>query len=103
MKVWVIWEPVLSSDWAPPNGAAQARVPDARVTQFWDRPRSLSETIRAAGDVNVLGKRRLKGDIVWDHVAVFPAGVRWEDKYPMPEYAGAPVLDIIQEVQPFLH
>ena len=100
--MFVVWEPVLSTDWGPPNAAALARIGDPRVEQFWDRPRALSAAIRAAGDPRVLGERRLKGDIVWDYVAVFPPGVRWDGRYPLPEYAGAPVLDIIDEARPFL-
>jgi hypothetical protein len=102
MKVFVVWEPVLASDWAPPGGAALARIPDPRAAQFWDRRHALSEAIRSAGDDRVLGARRLKGSIVWDYVAVFPAGVRWEDRYPVPEYAGAPVLDLVEELRPHL-
>ena len=100
--MFVVWEPVLASDWAPPNAAAQARIGDLRVRQFWDRPLRLSDAIRAADDPKVLGEKRLKGPIVWDYVAVFPPGVRWDDRYPVPEYAGAPVLDIIQDAVPFL-
>ena len=102
LKVFVVWEPVLSTDWGPPNAAALGRIGDRRVSQFWDRPHALSAAIRAAGDPRVLGERRLKGDIVWDYVAVFPPGVRWDERYPVPEYAGAPVLDIIDEARPFL-
>ena len=102
MAVFVVWEPVLATDWAPPNGSAQARTGDPRVEQFWDRARSLSTAIRAAGDERVFGQRRLKGETVWDYVAVFPPGVRWEARFPVPAYAGAPVLDIIHEAAPFL-
>ena len=102
LRVFVVWEPVLASDWAPPNAAAQARIGHPGVLQFWDRPHALSAAIRAANDVKVLGEKRLKGAIVWDHIAVFPPGVRWLDRYPVPAYAGAPVLDIIDEAAPFL-
>jgi hypothetical protein len=99
VKAFVVWEPVLASDWAPPVAGALARIPDSRVAQFWDRRRALSGAIRAAGDERVLGARRLQGDIVWDNVAVFPPGVPWDARYPVPEYAGAPVID---EVRPHL-
>lgn len=102
LKVFAIWEPVLLTDWGPPNSAALARLPDPRVLQFWDRPHALSATIRAAHDPKTLGDRKLKGNIVWDYVAVFAPGVRWEERYPVPEYAGAPVLDVLDEARPFL-
>ena len=100
--MFVVWEPVLATDWAPPNRSAQARTGDPRVAQFWDRARALSTAIHAAGDDRVFGQRRLKGETVWDYVAVFPPGVRWEARFPVPAYAGAPVLDIIHEAAPFL-
>jgi hypothetical protein len=98
----VVWEPVLSTDWGPPDSAALARAGGPRTLQFWDRPHALSAAIRAAGDERVLGVRRLKNPIVWDYVAVFRPGARWEDRYPAPVYAGAPVLDVIDELRPFL-
>ncbi len=37
IRVFVIWEPVLLTDWAAPSTASLARVPDSRVQQYWDR------------------------------------------------------------------
>jgi len=31
--------------------------------------------------------------IVWDTVAVFPEGVRWNQEFPVPTYYGFPVVD----------
>ena len=100
--MFVVWEPILFSDWAPPSSAAQARIPDLRIQQFWDRPHALSAVVRAAGDDRVLGARRIRGAIVWDYVAVFPPGALWTDRFPVPEYAGAPVLDVMDEALPFI-
>jgi hypothetical protein len=102
LRAFVVWEPILVTDWGPPNTAALGRMTGRNVTQFWDRPHALSAAIRAVGDERVLGERRLKNPIVWDYVAVFPPGVRWMDRYPVPVYAGAPVLDVIGEVRPHL-
>jgi hypothetical protein len=60
------------------------RIPDARVTQFWDPRRSLSQAIR-------------RGRVVWDYVAIFPAGVRWGDAFPAPQFSGAPVVRVIDD------
>jgi hypothetical protein len=102
LRAFVVWEPVLASDWGPPDTAALARMAGPGVMQFWDRPHALSTAIRSAGDDRVLGGRRLKNPIVWDYVAVFEPGLRWEDRYPVPVYAGAPVLDIVEEFRPYL-
>src|ERR1039457_6942182 len=61
---------------------ASETLPDARVAQFWDPRHSLSEAIRRAAQSNqagVLGDQRLHGRVVWDFVAIYPAGVRWSD------------------------
>ena len=103
LRTFVIWEPVLATDWGPPGAAALARMAGRNVLQFWDRPHALSAAIRSAGDDDrILGARRLKNPIVWDYVAVFAPGVRWDDRFPVPVYAGAPVLDVIDELRPHL-
>jgi len=84
LRVFVIWEPVLITDWHAPGTAAVERLPDTRVTQFWDSGRSLSQSIR-------------HGRIVWDYVALFPAGVHWEAAYPPPQFSGAPVVRVIDD------
>jgi hypothetical protein len=82
VRVFVVWEPVLITDWHAPGARAVGRVPDARVAQFWDPRRSLSQEIR-------------RGRVVWDYVAVFPAGERWGDAFPAPRFSGAPVVRVI--------
>jgi hypothetical protein len=40
-------------------------------------------------------------ETVWDFVALFPADAHWVQKQnpPFPEYSGAPVVDVIDEVR----
>jgi hypothetical protein len=84
VRVFVVWEPVLVTDWHAPGAGAVGRVPDARVRQFWDPRHALSQAIR-------------RGRVVWDFVAIYPAGVRWGDKFPAAQFAGAPVLRVIDD------
>ncbi|MGA3042604.1 MAG: hypothetical protein ABSF54_17650 [Bryobacteraceae bacterium] len=84
LRVFVVWEPVLITDWHAPGAGAVARIPDARVTQFWDPRRSLSQAIR-------------RGRVVWDYVAIYPPGVRWSDAFPAPRFSGAPVVRVIDD------
>jgi hypothetical protein len=84
VRVFVVWEPVLVTDWHAPGAGAVGRIPDARVTQFWDARRLLSQAIR-------------RGPVVWDYVAVFPPGVRWSDGYPTARFSGAPVVRVIDD------
>jgi hypothetical protein len=86
VRVFVVWEPVLITDWHPPGASAVARVPDARVTQFWDPGRTLSQSIR-------------RGRVVWDYVAIFPPVVRWSDVFPAPRFSGTPVVRVIDDLR----
>ena len=36
MRVLVVWEPILTTDWRPPGAAALGRISDGRARQFWD-------------------------------------------------------------------
>jgi len=61
VRVFVIWEPVLATDFTAPSTAALARIPDLRASQYWDRKRALS---------NLLGESN-RSTVVWDYIAVY--------------------------------
>ncbi len=83
--VFVVWEPVLATDFTAPSTAALARIPDTRATQYWDRNRALS---------HLLGEHN-RSTVVWDHIAVYAPGTLWQDTLPKPVYADNPVRDVI--------
>jgi hypothetical protein len=85
VRFFVIWEPVLPTDFAAPSTAALARIPDVRAAQHWDRSRALS---------HVLGERN-RSTVVWDYIAVYEAGTLWQDAPPKPVYSDGPVRDAI--------
>jgi hypothetical protein len=85
VRVFVIWEPVLPTDFVAPSTAALARIPDARAAQYWDRKRALS---------HLLGERN-RSTVMWDHIAVYAPGTPWQDAPPKPVYSDNPVLDVI--------
>lgn len=99
IRVFVVWEPVLLLDTAPPTTAGLALVGDRRASQYWDERRLLSTAILDA-------RRAEPGDlgIVWDWVAVFDPGVRWPgvrraDAFPAPRWQGRPVVDVVDELR----
>lgn len=101
-RVFVIWEPVLLTDWRAPGPNAVSRVPDPRVTQFWDPQHTLSAAIRRAAGPDpqgVLGDHRLRARVVWDFVAVYPPGKRWDDTWPAARFAGAPVVQVAGDLR----
>jgi hypothetical protein len=85
VRVFVIWEPVLPTDFVAPSTAALARIPDARAAQYWDRKRALSQ---------LLGEHN-RSTVVWDYIAVYAPGTLWQDAPPKPVYSAHPVRDVI--------
>ncbi len=103
VRVLVVWEPVQWNDRRGPSKSTYAHISDTRAAQYWDPDRSLSKQI--VGDVmrnrGLLpeGEHMNVNAIIWDAAAVFPPGVRWEDAFPKPAYAGWPVAKVIREIE----
>jgi len=85
VRVFVVWEPVLATDFAAPSTATLARISDVRASQYWDRERVLS---------HLLGERN-RSTVVWDSIAVYAPGTLWQDPPPKPIYSSGPVRDAI--------
>jgi hypothetical protein len=85
VRVVVVWEPVLPTDWGAPSTAALRRLAYPNTMQFWDKGRLISHSM---GEHN-------KKSIVWDHIGVYARGTMWKQAPPETVYAGGPVLDII--------
>lgn len=84
MRAFVVWEPVLPTDWSSPSIAPRSRLSDVRVTQFWDQGRVIS---------HLMGEHDRRS-VVWDYIAVYPAGAIWENLPPSSLYHGNPVVQV---------
>ncbi len=99
IRAFVVWEPVLWTDVAPPRDGVLALLQDARGRQYWDPDKLLSSawvaaTQAAPGAWNL--EQGLSADtVVWDVVALYPPGPRWEQHPPAPQFAGYPVVDAL--------
>jgi len=98
LSILVVWEPVLPTDIAPPTTATLGLVHDPRAVQYWDAGRALSADIvrsmMASPERYGVEEQELSPDtIVWDAVAVFPAGDRWERDLPVPAFMDFPVVE----------
>lgn len=98
-RVFVVWEPVITTDIAPPTSGTLARIHDGRARQFWDEELMLSTHILRSVLANP-ERYRLAEDldedsVVWDTVALFPPGARWDDAFPVPAFYGYPVVDSV--------
>jgi hypothetical protein len=99
VRVFVIWEPVIVTDIAPPTSGALARIPDARVAQFWDEGRVVSadivRSVRADPARYGFTDELYDDTIIWDTVLLIEPRSRWEDAFPVPAYYGYPVATAI--------
>jgi len=81
VRVFVVWEPVLPTDWRRPGPSQTAYIPDPRASHFWDLDRRLSAMYGGAANHDALAVSRQVGfrmkDVVWDAALVYPPGVRW--------------------------
>jgi hypothetical protein len=84
VRTFVIWEPVLATDWTHPSPETLSRIPDPRVAQFWDKQRLISHS---------MGEHDRRS-IVWDYIAVYPRGALWNNRPPEPIYDGRPVIRV---------
>ncbi len=99
LAVLVVWEPVIVTDLGPPGTRTLARVNDARARQFWDPDLSLSAAMLADArrrpdlfpEISEIDDEA----VVWDVVATWPPGVRWESAMPPPAWHGFPVVDAL--------
>ena len=84
--MFVVWEPVLQTDWMRPSTATLKRVSDPRARQYWDKDRLLS---KALGETD-------RHSIVWDQVIVYGRGSVWSAAAPpKPVVQVGPVVDVV--------
>jgi hypothetical protein len=89
VRVFVVWEPVLPTDWSSPSTATLRRIADSRVVQFWDKGRLISR---------FMGERDRR-NVVWDYIAVYGQGAVRNDHPPQSLYQGGPVVRVIESAR----
>jgi len=81
VRVFVVWEPVLLTDWRRPPASQTSYVPDRRAAHYWDIGRRLSALYGGSANLDALAETRHKAfrmkDVVWDTALVYPPGARW--------------------------
>ena len=105
MRVLIVWEPILATDWKAPSGSTLARIPDRRARQFWD-PKHL-----VAGELTRIVKQNsgqpepdccVKRGFHWDEVALYAPRARWSAG-PTPVYWNGPVFRIASALEKALN
>lgn len=88
LRVFVVWEPVLPTDWGAPSTASLKRISDPRVQQYWDKDRLLSKAMGEKGS----------SSIVWDWVGVYSSESQWQSAPPKPAFEDGPIIDVLPKL-----
>ena len=95
LKVLVVWEPILPTDWSRPITPVLARISDRRAMQFWDKDHLIAKELRQH-----LGETHpsccSSAGILWDIAAVYPQGAKWG---AAPAFIDGPVVDAAPEAR----
>ncbi len=71
LRVFVVWEPILPSDWQSPTNPVLSRIPDLRASQYWDKDHLVATLLREhvpPDEPNCCNK----DGVLWDLVALYP-------------------------------
>ncbi len=99
MRVFIVWEPILPTDLGAPTTSVLARAPDRRVQQYWDPGHVLATQMAAdARPPQPEQECCLRGGHLWDLVAVYPKGARWDDRMPTATVFDGPVVNVTDAV-----
>lgn len=90
--MFVVWEPILPTDWFRPSRFVQHRITDSRAAQFWDKNHLVAKELRTHLPESQLDGR---SKILWDVVAVYPKAALWDS---VPVFFGGPVVRAAPEV-----
>jgi len=79
VRVYAVWASILKSDFRIAVGRATKRLPDERVSHYWDGEGNL---VKAYGRVLKLGE----DDTAWDVYYVYDRDAEWKDEPPAPGF-----------------
>ena len=100
IRTFVVWEPILSTDWSPPSTFALNRIADPKTHQYWDPQhlvaRKLAADRRAPQPTEDCCEQ---SGVLWDLVAVYPKGATWDDRMPVAVLFNGPVVDVKADIE----
>jgi hypothetical protein len=101
VRVLVVWEPILATDWGSPSKSVMARISDQRVRQFWDPKHAVS------GALNEFAQRTpsepgpnccIQKGVHWDEALLYAPDVHWKDQ-PAPIFWNGPAVKTIPSLE----
>lgn len=95
----MVWEPILASDFMAPTTRVLHRIPDLRARHYWDEQHLLAK--RMAKDARPPQPNPSCCDddgVLWDLVAVYPKGARWDATMPPATVFDGPVFRVTEKI-----
>jgi hypothetical protein len=100
VKVFAVWEPMLSTDWLRPTTFALARLRDRRGAQYWDPAHLLAKQMaNDAREPQPKQKCCTRNGVLWDLAALYPPGEVWGDAMPPAVFFNGPVVKVEDDLQ----
>jgi hypothetical protein len=84
VRVYVVWVPMLKTDAERAVPGAMKRLPDGRVSHYWDSKGELPEAYKSILPTKREGTHELIK--AWDVYMLFPGDRKWKEKPPRPAY-----------------
>jgi len=100
-SVFVVWEPILATDWMPPGESTLARIPDKRARQFWD-PNHV-----VAISLNEFAKQKpnqphpeccVQKGFNWDEVILYAPYSQWSE-VPVAAFWNGPIVKAVPSLE----
>ena len=99
MRVFVVWEPILDSDFAAPTTLVLRRISDPRARHYWDEGHVLAKRMtRDARSPQPAPSCCDHDGILWDLAAVYAKGGSWEAALPPAIVFDGPVVRIKEKI-----
>ncbi len=100
MQLFVVWEPILASDVAPPTRLAMHRISDRRVRQYWDEQHVLAGRMKTDARIPQPEPHCCDSNgILWDVAAVYPKSATWRETLPSAFVFDGPVVSITSSIE----
>jgi hypothetical protein len=99
VRVFVVWEPMLPTDWYRPTRPTLKRVSDKRAVQFWDKSHLIAAELKQQLQQFHGSHPRCcdDGGHLWDTAAIYLPGVKWGEAAPA--FDDGPVYRITPDVE----
>jgi hypothetical protein len=100
ISVFVVWQPMLPTDWGRPIASVLGRLGDSRARQFWDKDHLVAKRLAAdARAPQPMPDCCEDWGIPWDLVAVYAKGTLWTDRLPPAVLFNGPVIQVEESLQ----